>query len=310
MAAGANQQLIISKLEPPPPPLEEPKPVKPDEPPPAAPPSDTLNISHDETGKDSGEVEVKPGEIHIDKYGNIVNPDDISAAAQGLRAEAKPPSSDMPSVLPSPPASAEAPEPIAETAPEPEPEPMPQELPKPEPIAAEPKPEPVPQELPKPMPPEPQPAPAAPEPAHEESKKAAGSHSMISKSAAPPVMSSASGPDGGKDELEDEKNRPIDLMSDTGLSSETSVYPEPEPAPAPTFPLPTVDAARNAVQNAQASGAYQPHAKNPEQEEEATEDDLAKPAPPPVPPPLPQATTEAAAAKTTAGRATELAKPL
>ena len=72
MAAGANQQLIVSKLEPPPPP-EAARPVMPPKSP-KQPPSDTLNISHDEGEQDSPEVEVKPDEIHIDAEGNIIPP--------------------------------------------------------------------------------------------------------------------------------------------------------------------------------------------------------------------------------------------
>jgi hypothetical protein len=73
MAAGANQQLIVSKLEPPEPPPEADKPVKPPKPP-KEPPPDTLKIPHEETKKKPPEVEIVPGEIKIDAEGNIVEP--------------------------------------------------------------------------------------------------------------------------------------------------------------------------------------------------------------------------------------------
>jgi hypothetical protein len=78
MAAGANQQLIVSKLEPPPPPAAT-KEIRPKKPP-QTPPSDTLTISHDsnQTQQDSGEIEIKPGEIHIDEQGNIISPQEVA----------------------------------------------------------------------------------------------------------------------------------------------------------------------------------------------------------------------------------------
>ncbi len=81
MAAGANQQLIVSKLEPPapPPPKKEPpeadKPVA-KKPPPPPPPAGVLNVAHEAAEKDGPEVEVKEGEIHIDEKGNIVSQDE------------------------------------------------------------------------------------------------------------------------------------------------------------------------------------------------------------------------------------------
>ncbi|MEX1995390.1 MAG: hypothetical protein WD887_01270 [Candidatus Saccharimonadales bacterium] len=73
MAAGANQQLIVSKLEPPtstvPKKVEFPKtPKSADK---AAAPVGMLNISHDEKKPDSPEVQVDATEIHIDEQGNI-----------------------------------------------------------------------------------------------------------------------------------------------------------------------------------------------------------------------------------------------
>ncbi|MBI2009322.1 hypothetical protein HYS84_02830 [Candidatus Saccharibacteria bacterium] len=98
MAAGANQQLIVSKLEPPPPPPPPPKkppeagkPVakKPPSPsPPPPPPTGVLNVAHEAKEKDSPEVEIKAGEIHIDEQGNIIS--------SGSTAE--PPPSSLPPV--------------------------------------------------------------------------------------------------------------------------------------------------------------------------------------------------------------------
>ena len=75
MAAGANQQLIVSKLEPPMPPgTDAGKAVAKN---PAAPkppaPAGVLNISHKPQMSSSEEVEVKAGEIHIDERGNIIS---------------------------------------------------------------------------------------------------------------------------------------------------------------------------------------------------------------------------------------------
>ena len=75
MAAGANQQLIVSKLEPPRPPGTDAgkavakKPTTPKSPAPAG----VLNISHKPQMSSSEEVEVKAGEIHIDEKGNIIS---------------------------------------------------------------------------------------------------------------------------------------------------------------------------------------------------------------------------------------------
>ncbi len=73
MAAGANQQLIVSKLEPPQSPPSAGKPV-PKAPPPLKPaPTGVLNVSHKPEKADSPEVEVKAGEIRIDEKGNIIS---------------------------------------------------------------------------------------------------------------------------------------------------------------------------------------------------------------------------------------------
>lgn len=72
MGAGANQQLIISKLEPPheaggsrQPQQKPPSPPKPQ-------PKGVLSVSHHPENADGAEVEVAPDEIRIDEQGNII----------------------------------------------------------------------------------------------------------------------------------------------------------------------------------------------------------------------------------------------
>lgn len=81
MAAGANQQLIVSKLEPPaPPPLVPAIPsAAPSGPPITTKPTDpgTLNVSHKPTTPDGAEVEVDAKEIHIDDQGNLKTAGDL-----------------------------------------------------------------------------------------------------------------------------------------------------------------------------------------------------------------------------------------
>lgn len=74
MSAGANQQLIISKLEPPEPPSGG-GPRQPKKPPEAPPQSGTgvLSVSHRPEVADTSEVEIDSGEIRIDEQGNIVS---------------------------------------------------------------------------------------------------------------------------------------------------------------------------------------------------------------------------------------------
>ncbi|HXY18082.1 MAG TPA: hypothetical protein VEH48_01520, partial [Candidatus Nitrosopolaris sp.] len=89
MAAGANQQLIVSKLEPPSPPTGSSGPRMPAPPKPSSPkkPQDkgTLNVSHDKNKPDSGEVEIAPGEIHIDDRGNLKTTEELKAELERLK---------------------------------------------------------------------------------------------------------------------------------------------------------------------------------------------------------------------------------
>jgi hypothetical protein len=88
MAAGANQQLIVSKLEPPqmPPAAGKPAP-KPQPPKPPMQPKDkgTLSVSHDKDKGDSSEVEIAPGEIHIDEKGNLTTTNQLEDEVEQLR---------------------------------------------------------------------------------------------------------------------------------------------------------------------------------------------------------------------------------
>ncbi|OGL34914.1 hypothetical protein A3F38_00700 [Candidatus Saccharibacteria bacterium RIFCSPHIGHO2_12_FULL_48_21] len=85
MAAGANQQLIATKLEsPPPPPLA---PVKKDapKPPPSHKPPGQLTVAHKPDQKDSPEVEVSPNEIQIDEQGNLKTAAELQAQINELK---------------------------------------------------------------------------------------------------------------------------------------------------------------------------------------------------------------------------------
>jgi hypothetical protein len=123
MAAGANQQLVISKLEPPPPPPPPPPPKQPPPPPakkaevkntPPPPPKKDpgiLSVAHEASELDSPEVEIDSTEIHIDKQGNIKEVEekakqdkvkqDAQAATLPLPAVAPPPVAPPPPIPPS-----------------------------------------------------------------------------------------------------------------------------------------------------------------------------------------------------------------
>lgn len=112
MSAGANQQLIATKLEPPPawtPGSAPNKPTiplkKPDAPPPEQKKLDgILSVSHEPHKQDSGEVDVKPNEILIDEQGNLKTPEDIKAEVDKLKQmreeQAPPPEPPPPPVAP------------------------------------------------------------------------------------------------------------------------------------------------------------------------------------------------------------------
>jgi len=171
MAAGANQQLIVSKLEPPAPPPpppppappaappapRQPKPSAPKPPEPKPPKKDgTLNVSHDKGKQTEEEIEIAPGEIHIDEKGNIKTAEELEAERKKRQQEAG-----MPAMMTAEPETeAERPQPT----PVPAAEPAATVLPEPPPPAPapEPAPAPAPAPPPPPAPPEPQPLPIAP----------------------------------------------------------------------------------------------------------------------------------------------------
>lgn len=88
MAAGANQQLIVSKLEPPVPTVQKYDPTKAvAAKPPAAPKDGTLTIQHEEKpaatlvptpATNQPATPIKPDEIHIDAQGNLVTAADLA----------------------------------------------------------------------------------------------------------------------------------------------------------------------------------------------------------------------------------------
>jgi len=138
MAAGANQQLIATKLEPLVPPPPSPKPLASVPPPPPKPPSAAggkkpegrLAVSHETAKKDDPEVEIGPNEIRIDEQGNLKTQQDLKAEVdklKKLRGEQELPSLPPP---PPPPTNAQTP-PLAQptSPPPPLPPPPPPPLP-------------------------------------------------------------------------------------------------------------------------------------------------------------------------------------
>ncbi|MEX1059157.1 MAG: hypothetical protein WEC17_01870 [Candidatus Saccharimonadales bacterium] len=299
MAAGANQQLIVSKLEPPPPP-EAARPVKPPKSP-KAPPSDTLTVSHEEGRQDSAEVEVKPDEIHIDEEGNIVTPQETKTEAP--KNEAQPPK--PPKIeIPTPPAVSQEVQP---------PQPLSFEPLKSEPKVSAAKPE-SPHTKPNLNLPEPRPKMEAPE-----SEPVPEPHELLDPADHKPSISPPFSADTQPVWYDPENSLPMDPLSEAarpndailhqndlasnagpeptkiikppamqaGLSSETSIFPEPENAPTPTFPTPAEDNARSAVDAAIAAAPFNPAIEGPIKALNASPlPPTEKPAPPPVPPPL------------------------
>ncbi|HET7529008.1 MAG TPA: hypothetical protein VFJ84_02150 [Candidatus Saccharimonadales bacterium] len=92
MAAGANQQLIISKLEPPEPPAEPPKTPNKKPPPPRPKPEGIMDVPHHEDAQPEESIDLGTTEIRIDEQGNLKS---------GLAEMAAP--APMPQEAPSPP---------------------------------------------------------------------------------------------------------------------------------------------------------------------------------------------------------------
>jgi hypothetical protein len=152
MAAGANQQLIATELDPkqafiPQTPVALKQPAKPEPPKPAKKPA-VLTVSHEPEKPDSPEVDIDPNEIHIDDQGNLKTPEEIKAEVDKLKAmrdAAAPPPPPPPA--PTVPAIIDVPPPAM---PEPPPPPPPPPMPEPPPPMPEPLPPlpPMPQETP------------------------------------------------------------------------------------------------------------------------------------------------------------------
>lgn len=136
MAAGANQQLIATQLDPkqafapPPQPPAAPQ-VAPAAPAPPQAKPDTLNVSHEPTKPDGPEIDFNPNEIHIDEQGNLKSPEEINAEVEKLKklrqaAAAQAPPPPVPAVLdvPPPPQPLAPPPPPQPVAPPPPPPPV------------------------------------------------------------------------------------------------------------------------------------------------------------------------------------------
>ncbi|HEX5394780.1 MAG TPA: hypothetical protein VFW52_00230 [Candidatus Saccharimonadales bacterium] len=284
MAAGANQQLIVSKLEPPPPP-EAAKPVA-APPPPKSPSSDTLRVSHDSGQQDGPEVEVKPDEIRIDAEGNIVG-----------KTQPAPP-------LPPPP-QMPVPVPAATQEPPPSPPAAPPVPPAP-PMAYESL-----QSEPPPAAAQPQTPPEVQQPEHESvglpgprarldiASPVPAPHELLDPLDHRPSISPPFSADTQPQWYDPENSTPVDPLSDAARPNDAIIHQEyekpeqekaqpqvaepalppapPAPAPSPepikniqppdqttpTFPTPVADTAREAVNAALAAAPFNPAAEGP-----------------------------------------------
>ncbi|HEY5550093.1 MAG TPA: hypothetical protein VIK37_02760 [Candidatus Saccharimonadales bacterium] len=299
MAAGANQQLIVSKLEPPPPP-EATKTVRLPKSP-KSPPSDTLRVSHEAGQPDSGEIEVKPDEIHIDKEGNIVSQPE---------PESEPPKGE-PALLPvsepvlPPPPDAVTPAASKVITP-PSSEPPAQAPPKPaaglpyEPLKSQPLVLPV--EAEPTAPPHTKPNLNFPESRSKtgmpETKPAPEPHELLDPIDHKPSISPPFSADTQPFWYDPENSMPLDPLSEAPRPNDAILN---QVASTPTFPTPTEDSARSAVNAALAAVPFNPAIEgpikalnasplpsekivSPPSEKPASPPD--QPAPPPVPPPL------------------------
>jgi hypothetical protein len=171
MAAGANQQLIVSKLEkpapppPPPPPAPPPPPPPPAPPPPPPPPAPpkkppapppkppepkkpkqpplkpegVIDIQHNDNKQDDKPADQQgTTEIHIDEQGNLVSNQELQLKAQEQSPEPVTPPPPLPPPMqmatpPSSPPPAAIPEPASEPVPPPPPAPVPPPMPLPPP---------------------------------------------------------------------------------------------------------------------------------------------------------------------------------
>lgn len=261
MAAGANQQLIVSKLEPPapippvapppPPPLPPPPPPppppkkptpppKPPAPPPKPPvpkkpkqpplkPEGVIQVPKEEKGKEKTDIELGTTEIHIDEQGNLHTNDALPTDANQPLAQAPAEPSEQPM-----PEEAEADKPAepslpAVAPPPPPPPPLPLQSTSPPPPPPPPPiiPTPMPAAPPSPEPdtlPPPPPIPAAPVPP-------ISGHAFIGNTAQPSNISGF--PNTGQPDWAAPYDLvPMDPLRDVGASSSefgsTPVSKEPE----------------------------------------------------------------------------------
>lgn len=259
MASGANQQLVVSNLEPPQPapkpvvampPQPKPKPQTPPKSPsvpkpapkPKAPPASPkpkptlppkkgeLNVAHNPLESDSPEVEVDPSEIRIDQQGNLKSYQDYK------KEEAKHPKQ--------PPAQ----KPLSLPAiPPPEPLPPPKlapELPQP-PAASGPVPPPPPP--PPPITPMPPPAPAAP--------PLPPVNPIPPSAAAPNVPSASATADDPHHAFIDPAHRPAGVPGGYSPGADGQGWDDSSSSNAPIDPLNNANVANNDPLNGTSSGA-------------------------------------------------------
>ena len=285
MAAGANQQLIVSKLAPPPPPKEPPKPKQPPTAPPPKPvepnkpkqpplkPDVTMDVPHTGEPGAGGDIELGETEIHIDEQGNLHTADDLGLvqSGEGMRTE-EPPAPVLVQMAASNPAPPSEPEPepgpgftLPDTEPEPAPEPPPQEE--------------VPQIKVDPRPLTPVPPPVSMSPT---TSLADSHHSFMGM---PPVP-------GQPDWAMPYDLTPMDPLREAGASASPPPAPRDEVAHAHDVQPPgelagNVDAARSAVEGAYSAAPFDPAAVGPVQALNAQPVEIQ---PPEAPPPAPQST--------------------
>ncbi len=287
MAAGANQQLVISKLEPPPPPPPKNPSTKQAAPtnasaqpksqavPPAQPKDDgILSVAHEPAELDSPEVEINSDEIRIDEKGNLQDLEDQAKAQAAAKLAADsvpmppPPDAGVP-IAPLPP----APEPYVPTSPPPMP------------VQAAPQ---VPATLP-PISPAVSSLPASPT---MQPPSSTPGHVLMDPMAPPPSFGSSFSSDTGQQAWQDPYgsvsidplNNDPNMHQEAFASHSRTITPPPQPSlvpPQPTPPAPVlgdpllaappaaplpppVDSARSAVESALAAAPFDP-ASNPVQ---------------------------------------------
>lgn len=259
MAAGANQQLIVSKLEPPQAPPSAGRPIPKAPPPKPAQPTGTLSISHKPQKPSGPEVQIGPDEVRIDEEGNIESLRNMQAQqAQQIPKEERihgltPPP--LPSLTPTAPSS-----PAINT--------MPMPLYHPD----QPQPLPVPDNGPIP-----------------------GPHTLLNPSDHQPAISPPFTADTQPQWYDQNSTTPTDPLSDDhrpddkllgrGDTLQPLATPAPQMAPAPPSNITDVNSARGAVDSAINNAPFDP-ADHPLTSLNAQPMSQPLHPPPPVPPPL------------------------